>query len=93
MRRRGNCHGNVVHGSFFQLLKRVHIRRKVYARREKTRNDIFNYIEILNDTQRRNGFNNQLSPVEYWRGYNECLVRWWRFISPQWLLDEDYGAR
>jgi putative transposase len=35
MSRRGNCHDNVIAESFFQLLKRECIRRKIYSTREK----------------------------------------------------------
>lgn len=35
MSRRGNCHDNAVAESFFQLLKRERIRRKIYATRDE----------------------------------------------------------
>lgn len=41
MSRRGNCHDNAVTESFFQLLKRERIRRKIYTTREDARSDIF----------------------------------------------------
>lgn len=44
MSRRGNCHDNAVAESFFQLLKRERIRRRVYATREQARADIFDYM-------------------------------------------------
>jgi putative transposase len=47
MSRRGNCHDNAVAESFFQLLKRERIRRKVYINREEARLDIFDYIEMF----------------------------------------------
>src|SRR5690606_13208502 len=34
MSRKGNCHDNAVAESFFQLLKRERIRKKIYASRE-----------------------------------------------------------
>lgn len=34
MSRRGNCHDNAVAESFFQLLKRQRIRRRIYQTRE-----------------------------------------------------------
>ena len=34
MSRRGNCHDNAVAESFFQLLKRERIKRKIYTTRE-----------------------------------------------------------
>ena len=38
--RRGNCHDNAVAESFFQLLKRERIRRRIYANREQARRDV-----------------------------------------------------
>jgi putative transposase len=47
MSRRGNCHDNAVAESFFQLLKRERIRRKIYTTREDARRDVFDYIEMF----------------------------------------------
>ena len=69
MSRRGNCHDNAVAESFFQLLKRERIRRKIYTTREDARSDVFDYIEMFYKVKRRHGFNNQLSPVEYEKRY------------------------
>ncbi|MCU1720059.1 IS3 family transposase [Pseudomonas sp. 5P_5.1_Bac1] len=69
MSRRGNCHDNAVAESFFQLLKRERIRRKIYTTREDARSDVFDYIEMFYNVKRRHGFNNQLSPVEYEKRY------------------------
>jgi len=44
MSRRGNCYDNAVTESFFQLLKRERIKRKIYKNREEARRDIFDYI-------------------------------------------------
>lgn len=57
MNRRGNCHDNVVAENFFQLLKRECIKRRIYQTREEARSDIFDYIEMLNNTRRRHGYN------------------------------------
>jgi putative transposase len=65
MSRRGNCHDNAVAESFFQLLKRERIRRKIYSTRQDARADVFDYIEMFYNPKRRHGFNNQLSPVEF----------------------------
>lgn len=64
MSHRGNCHDNAVAESFFQLLKRERVKRKVYLTREDARTDIFEYIEMFYNAKRRHGSNNQLSPVE-----------------------------
>src|SRR5690606_19310820 len=63
MSRRGNCHDNAVAESFFQLLKRERIKRKIYSARQDARADVFDYIEMFYNPKRRHGFNNQLSPV------------------------------
>lgn len=74
MSRRGNCHDNAVAESFFQLLKRERVKRRIYSSRSEARSDIFDYIEMFYNTKRRHGFNNQLSPVEYEQRYQERLV-------------------
>ncbi len=73
MSRRGNCHDNAVAESFFQLLKRERIKRKVYATRGDARHDIFDYIELFYNSKRRHGFNDQLSPLEYEQQYEKRL--------------------
>lgn len=65
MSRRGNCHDNAVAESFFQLLKRERIKRKVYSNRAEACRDVFDYIEMFYNVKRRHSSNGQLSPVEY----------------------------
>ena len=65
MSRRGNCYDNAVAESFFQLLKRERIRRKIYADREEARRDIFDYIELFYNPKRRHGHADGVSPVEF----------------------------
>ena len=65
MSRRGNCHDNAVAESFFQLLKRERVRRKVYATRDEASLGIFDYIEMFYKPKRRHSFNERLSPVEF----------------------------
>ncbi len=67
MSRRGNCHDNAVAESFFQLLKRERIRRKTYATRDDARQDVFEYIEMFYNPQRKHTNNGMLSPVEFER--------------------------
>lgn len=67
MSRRGNRHDNAVTESFFQLLKRERIRRKVYATREDARADVFEYIEMFYNPKRKHTNNGTLSPVEFER--------------------------
>lgn len=69
MSRRGNCHDNAVAESFFQLLKRERIKRKIYASRDLAKQDIFDYIEMFYNPVRRHGSNDMLSPIEYENRY------------------------
>ena len=71
MSRRGNCHDNAVAESFFQLLKRERIRRKIYLTRDAARSDVFDYIELFYNARRRHGANGGLSPVEYERRFRK----------------------
>ncbi|WP_436873071.1 IS3 family transposase [Acinetobacter haemolyticus] len=65
MSRRGNCHDNAVAESFFQLLKRERIKKKIYSNRSEARTDIFEYIEMFYNSKRRHGSNGQRSPLDY----------------------------
>ena len=67
---KGNCYDNAVAESFFQLLKREKIKRKIYKNREEARQDIFNYIEMFYNPVRRHGNNDDLSPIEFERRYS-----------------------
>ena len=73
MSRRGNCHDSAVAESFFQLLKRERIKRKIYTTREDARSDVFDYIAMFYNAKRRHGFNNQLSPVAFEKRYAMSL--------------------
>ncbi len=69
MSRRGNCHDNACAESFFALLKREGIRRKIYRIREEGKADVFNYIELFYNSTRRHGNNNDVSLIEYEKNY------------------------
>ncbi|EKZ9247059.1 IS3 family transposase [Salmonella enterica] len=73
MSRRGNCHDNAVAESFFQLLKRERIKKKIYGTREEARIDIFDYIEMFYNSKRRHGSSDQMSPTEYENQYYQRL--------------------
>ena len=74
MSRRGNCYDNAVAESFFQLLKRERVKRKIYKDREAARRDIFDYIEMFYNPVRRHGYNDNLSPTEFERQYHRQNV-------------------
>lgn len=69
MSRRGNCYDNAVAESFFQLLKRERIRRRIYMNRDEARQDVFHYIEMFYNPKRRHGYTNDVSLVEFERQY------------------------
>jgi putative transposase len=64
MTRRGNCHDNAVAASFFQLLKRERIKRRIYPTRDNARADVFDYIELFYNNRHRHGYKDGLSPVQ-----------------------------
>ena len=53
MSRRGNCWDNAVAESFFSSLKKERIRKRVYRTRDLARSDVFDYIEVFYNRQRR----------------------------------------
>lgn len=59
------CPDSAVAESFFQLLKRERILRRIYATREEVKSDVFNYIEMFYNPCRQHGHNDGLSPVEF----------------------------
>ncbi|SOO31306.1 transposase (fragment) [Xanthomonas phaseoli pv. phaseoli] len=69
MSRRGNCHDNAPVESFFGLLKRERIRRRIYPTKDAARAEVFDYIEMFYNPNRRHGSTGDLSPVEFERRY------------------------
>ena len=65
MSRRGKCHDNAVAESFFNLLKRERIRRRVYRSRDEARQDVFDYIEMFYNPKRKHVRNGMLSSVDF----------------------------
>ncbi len=75
MSHRGNRQDNSVAESFFQLLKRERVKKKIYSSSNDARSDIFDYVEMFYNDKRKHGSNNLLSPVEYEYRYQERLDR------------------
>ena len=73
MSRRVNCHDNAVAESFFQLLKRERIKKKIYGTWEEARSDIFDYIEMFYNSKRRHGSCDQMSPNKHENQYYQRL--------------------
>ncbi len=71
MSRRGNFHDNAVAESFFQLLKRERIKRKIFVTRDEAKSDVFNYIEMFYNTRRQHGHNDGLSPIEFEKQFSK----------------------
>lgn len=65
MSRKGNCYDNAITESFFATLKRELIYRKEYQNHAEARQDIFEYIEVWYNRQRRHSSLGYVSPVEY----------------------------
>ncbi|MFK0686449.1 IS3 family transposase, partial [Ochrobactrum sp. BD67] len=65
MSRRGNCHDNAVAESFFNLLNRQRLRRRIYRSRDEARQDVFDYIKMFYNPKRKHVRNGMLSPVEF----------------------------
>ena len=58
-------HDNAVAESFFNLLKRERIRRRVYRSRDEARKDVFDYIEMFYNPKRKHVRNRMLWLVEF----------------------------
>ena len=69
MSRRGNCHDNAVAESFFSVLKKERIKRRIYPNRASAASDVFDYIEMFYNPIRRHGSAGNLSPVEFEKRY------------------------
>ena len=67
MSRRGNCYDNAVVESFFGTLKQEMVNRCRFATREIARQEVFAYIEIWYNRQRRHSSLGYVSPAEFER--------------------------
>jgi putative transposase len=65
MSRTGNCWDNACVESFFGTLKRERVYQRRYVTREEARQDIFEYMEVFYNRQRRHSTLGYDSPVEY----------------------------
>ncbi len=67
MSRRGNCWDNAPVESFFGTLKQELVTRRRFTTREVARREVFEYIEIWYNRQRRHSSLGYLSPAEFER--------------------------
>ncbi len=65
MSRKGNCWDNAVAESFFHTLKVELIQGRIYDTRQEAKTDIFDYIEVFYNRQRRHSYLGYLSPVDF----------------------------
>ena len=70
MSRRGNCYDNAPTESWFATLKRELVYRTSYATHAEARQDIFEYIEVWYNRQRKHsaiGYNSPVAYEEQWK--------------------------
>jgi len=65
MSRKGDCWDNAVVESFFGTLKKELVHRCDFVTREEARREIFDYIEVFYNRQRRHSYLGYLSPAEF----------------------------
>lgn len=63
MSRRANCWDNAVAESFFSSLKKERIKKRIYKTRDLARADVFDYIEIFYNRNRRHSHLGGVSSV------------------------------
>jgi transposase InsO family protein len=61
----GNCYDNAVAESFFASLKRECLHRQCYQTRSAATADVFRYIEIFYNRQRRHSYVGHRSPEQF----------------------------
>jgi len=65
MSRRGNCWDNAPVESFFSTLKRELVHRSAWRTRQEARRDLFDYIEVFYNRQRRHSALDYQSPAAF----------------------------
>ena len=66
--RGGDCFDNAVAESFFATLKKELVNRRPWPQKHELRSEIFDYIEIFYNRQRRHRRLGQISPVDFENG-------------------------
>ena len=62
---RGDCFDNAVAESFFATLKKELLHRRSWPTKAELRTEVFDYIEVFYNRQRRHGTLGQISPAEF----------------------------
>ena len=65
MSRRGNCWDNAVAEAFFSSLKKERIKKRIYKTRDMARADVFDYIEVFYNRNRRHSHLGGVSPEAF----------------------------
>ena len=65
MNRRGNCRDNAVAESFFSRLKKERVNKRIYKTRDLARADIFTYIGMFYNPNRRHTHLGGVSPEAF----------------------------
>ena len=74
MSRRGNCYDNAPTESWFATLKRELVYRTNYATHAEARQDIFEYIEVWYNRQRKHSAIGYKSPIAYEEQWKESTA-------------------
>lgn len=72
MSRRGNCWDNAPSESFFHTLKMELTHHRRYRTREEAKREIFEYIEVFYNRQRRHSSIGYQAPLEYDAAYRQA---------------------
>ena len=62
---KGDCFDNAVAESFFATLKKELINRRSWPSKAELRTEVFDYIEVFYNRERRHSTLGQLSPAQY----------------------------
>jgi putative transposase len=83
---RGDCFDNAVAESFFATLKKELVNRRPWPQKSELRSEIFDYIEIFYNRQRRHGTLGMTSPADFENrtlGPDRASLTASRLASPQ----------
>ena len=62
---KGDCFDNAVAESFFATIKKELIHRRAWPTKAELRTEVFDYIEVFYNRERRHSTLGQRSPVDY----------------------------
>lgn len=74
MSRQGNCYDNAPTESWFATLKRELVYRRDYASHAEARQDIFEFIEVWYNRQRKHSSIGYMSPMEYEQQWKKSIT-------------------